>query len=173
MTRPSTIDVELTPAEGRILTWVGRQRFENARALERNFGLNPGKVGGGADYDIRGAHGEYAMSVGVNLFWRPTIGSIADKDVGGILQARCIANPKYDLRIKPKDLDDDPFVLVLQLSPLKYRLLGWMFAGEVKRNYPLRTDRGDPMHCAPQGDLHDMPSLMDWIARARVAELAP
>jgi hypothetical protein len=164
------IDVLLTKHESRICTWTGKQRDADAHAHNRDPGLGPGNDG--PECHIRGAHGEFATSIGCNLYWRPSIGLIHEKDVGGKIQTRCIDNPTYSLVVKPKDPDADPFVLVLQLSQLRYRLLGWRFGYEVKRDYPLRTDRRDPAHYCPQGDLYDMDLLLEWIATRRRAAAA-
>jgi hypothetical protein len=167
--RLTTIDVLLTEAESRIATWTGKQRRADAIANERDCGLGASSLVDDAGFHIRGAHAEYATSIALNLFWRPTIGLIHEKDVGGLVQVRSIDDPRFSLVVKPKDCDEDPFVLVLQLSRLEYRLLGWLFADQVKRDYPLRFDRGDPGHYAPNNQLNDMASLLDWIASARLA----
>jgi hypothetical protein len=160
------IDVELTEHESRICTWVGKQRYAYGRSTNRGRGLG---ASANADerYDVRGAHAEFAASIALNLYWRPNIGRLDRKDVGGLVETRSVDNPSFSLCIKPKDDDDDPFVLVLQLSPLCYRLQGWRFAGDVKRRYPLRTDRGDPAHFAILGELDGMETLLDWIANGR------
>jgi hypothetical protein len=162
-----TIGVGLTEHESRICTWTGKQRYADAIAHNRNGGLGPGNDG--SERHIRGAHGEYAASIALNLYWRPSIGLIGEKDVGALVQTRCIDDPRLSLVVKPKDPDADPFVLVLQLSPFEYRLLGWRFAGDVKAGYPLRTDRGDPAHYCPSDELDDMAALLEWIATRRVA----
>ena len=166
----SRFDVELTAAESRICTWVGRQRFHSARALERDFGLNPHDDDG---YDIRGAHGEYASAIALNLYWRPSIGRLRDKDVGGLVETRSIDADHLSLVVKPKDLDADPFVLVLCRPLTRCRLLGWLFAREVKARFPLRTDRGDPAHYAPISALNDMASLVVWLGDHVHLESAP
>jgi hypothetical protein len=162
------IDVGLTEHESRICIWTGKQRFADAQAHDRDCGLGPSATGG-PEFHIRGAHGEYAASIALNLYWRPSIGLIGEKDVGALVQTRCIDDPRLSLVVKPKDPDADPFVLVLQLSPLKYQLLGWRFARDVKAGYPLRPDRGDPAHYCPSDELDDMAPLLEWIATRRVA----
>jgi hypothetical protein len=156
------LDVELTAHESRILTWTGKQRYADACARNRDCGLGA-SANGGDEFHVRGAHAEYAASIALNLYWRPSVGLIHEKDVGGLVQTRSVTNPTFGLIVKPKDSDADPFVLVLQRSRLAYRMIGWLFAADVKTRYPLRTDRGDPAHFAPARELNDMDTLTDWI----------
>ena len=162
----SQMDVELTEHESRICAWVGKQRYADAVAHHREAGLGA-SANAGNEFHIRGAHAEFAASIFLNLYWRPCIGQLDQKDVGGLVQTRSVDNPTFSLCIKPKDADADPFVLVLQLSPLVYRMQGWLFAGDVKKRFPLRTDRGDPAHFGPLGELESMESLLGWVDKWR------
>jgi hypothetical protein len=160
------IDVELTKFEVRLCTVAGRERYINALENARNGGKGASRIFDGPHLHIRGCLGEYATSIGVNLYWRPAVGLIHQKDVGGLVQCRCVNNERNGLCIKPRDPDADPFVLVEQLDELNYRLVGWRFAQDVKAGYPLREDRGDPAHfCERQ--LDDMGLLLEWITARR------
>jgi hypothetical protein len=162
--------VHLTEHESRILTWTGKMRFANARANNRDAGLGSASaIDDSPEFHICGAHAEFAASIALNLYWRPCIGLIHEKDVGGKVETRSIKNRGFSLLIKPRDKDADPFVLVLQLAPLDYQLLGWRFAGDVKRDFPLRTDRGSPSHGCPPDKLDPMATLVEWLATRRAA----
>jgi hypothetical protein len=161
-------DVNLTENESRMCTWVGKMRHANAVEYARECGRGASATTtNGPELHILGAHAEYAASIALNLYWRPNVGLLKEKDVGGLVQVRSTRSSHYALTIKPKDHDADPFVLALQLSLQKYRMRGWLFAGDVKARFPLRADRGDPAHHAEAADLADMEGLLRWIEEKR------
>lgn len=157
--------IQLTEAEERICAWVGQQRYAHALATRRAAGLGPSAAWDGPALHIRGAKTEFAASVILNLSWRPTIGSIRDRDIGGLIEVRSTDLPHGRLIVKPQKPDDDdgavPYVLTL-ISGNVFRLCGWMFAG-VARRWPLLTGFGDPAHFVPQGALYLNAALREWI----------
>ena len=157
-------EVTLTSWESRICTWVGRQRYANAVALERDPGEGP--LHDTDVMDIRGAHCEFAASIMLNLYWRPMIGEIKGRDVGGLVEVRSTVLQWGRLIVKPKDVvksADAPFALVVADMPaLRFRFGGWMFARDAKA-WPLDSEHGDPAHYVEQEELSGRSSLLDWV----------
>jgi hypothetical protein len=148
----------LTHWESRICTFVGRQRYANANALERDPGEGPPHDND--RMDIRGAHCEFAASIMLNLYWRPSIGELKNRDVGGLVEVRSTVLGNGRLIVKPKDDDDAPFALILaDMDTLRFRFGGWMFARDAKA-WPLNSDHGDPAHYVEQAKLWPRSDLM-------------
>lgn len=161
-------EVTLTAWESRICTWVGKQRFANARELDREPGEGPPHIF--PEMDVRGAHCEFAASIMLNLYWRPTIGEIKGRDVGGLVEVRSTVLEMGRLIVKPKDVvksADVPFALVVaDMDALKFRFGGWMFARDAKA-WPLNPDFGDPAHYVDQDELNGRDILMAWLEGKR------
>jgi hypothetical protein len=152
--------VVLTPYEKRMCAWVGKHRWEHARAAGRDPGLGPTATAVDAYNDIRGAECEYAGSIMLNMYWRPTIGRIDTRDVGGLIEVRSGERINDRMIVKPNAVDEAPYALVLRLGS-GYHFKGWLFAKEAKL-LPLLTEHGDPAHFVPQKDLHNFASLRKW-----------
>lgn len=158
----------LTAEEERICTWVGRMRFRAARKANRNPGRGPSPEGD--HHNIRGAKCEYALSLIVNLYWRPNIGNIHGRDVGGLLETRTADLRRGRLIIKPRDIEKGaavPYCLISCLPGEPYRLLGWRLANEAKDLGQWLTEFGDPAFYIAQSDLRTPASLLEWIAQHR------
>lgn len=158
--------IVLTPAELRMTEWVGRQRHAHAIRCARDPGQGPSAVDPTPANHIRGARCEYAGSLILNLYWRPTIGEISRRDIGGLIDARSTVLPHGRLIIKPGDADV-PFILIATaLDKNQYDSPGWITAGEAKRRFPLLTQFGDPGHFVDQEVLWPLSELRAWIGRA-------
>ena len=154
--------VTLTSWESRICTWVGRGRYANADAFERDPGAGPSAACHDADFHIRGAHCEFAASIILNLYWRPTIGEIKARDVGGLVEVRSTVLCDGRLIVKPRDADA-PFVLIVaDMGDLWFRFGGWMWAADAKKA-PLNGEHGDPAHYVSQALLSSRATLMNWL----------
>jgi hypothetical protein len=160
--------VELTSYELRICAWVGKKRYEAAVEAHRNAGQGPSRDDHSPANHIRGAECEFSASILLNLYWRPTIGFIKSKDVGGLIEVRSTVLSYGRLIVKPDG--DGPFVLVIKENDSTFHWGGWMHA-EAAKKFPLTTDKGDPAHFVPQRYLSDMPSLLGWI-RSRPVQAA-
>jgi hypothetical protein len=154
--------VILTEAEIRLCAWVGRQRFLNARKLNRDPGLGPPHTTD--ENDIRGACSEFAASVLLNKCWRPRIGEICHPDVGGVVEVRSTVRENGRLIVKPSDKDDAPFVLIVaNMEARRFRFGGWAF-GRAAKNWPILSEFGDPAHFVPQSALSSRATLLAWLA---------
>jgi hypothetical protein len=160
--------VILTEYEGRLLTWVGRQRFANARRLNRDPGQGPPHTADGND--IRAAHSEFAASLLLNRSWRPTIGEICHPDVGDIVEVRSTDLENGRLIVKPNDKDDAPFVLILaDMEGLRFYFAGWML-GRAAKEWPTEYRYGHSAHYVPQSALSSRLSLVAWLALREAGE---
>jgi hypothetical protein len=156
-------EVTLTTWESRICAWTGKQRFLNAQELDRDPGLGPSQTCGDAEFHVRGAHCEFAASIMLNLYWRPNIGEIKNRDVGGLVEVRSTVLETGRLIVKPKDDDYAPFALIVaDMDALKFRFGGWMFARDATA-WPLNPDFGDPAHYVEQEFLSSYDSLREWL----------
>lgn len=155
----------LTSWESRMCTWVGKQRFANAKRLDRDPGLGPSTLSD--EHHIRGAHCEFAASIMTNLYWRPSIGELKSRDIGGLVEVRSTVRETGRLIVKPSDPDHAPFALIVaDMQALQFRFAGWLFAREAKA-WPLLTDHGDPAHFVEQSALRSRASLADMLMDAR------
>lgn len=153
------IIVALTEAELRIARWVGEQRYAHAIKHDRDPGEGPSKNVGDASYHIRGATCEMAGSFGLNVNWRPAIGQINQRDIGGAVDVRSTVFDGGRMCVRPADGDDTPMMLVVIETTHKYRLAGWRYARDAKRLPLVATGTGDRIHFVNQADL-----WLDWRA---------
>ena len=159
----------LTPWESRVCAWVGKQRFANARRLDRDPGEGPPHTDD--ERDIRGAHCEFAASILINRYWRPSIGEIDKPDVGGLVEVRSTILETGRLIVKPNDEDDAPFALVVaDMERLRFRFAGWMFARDAKA-WPLVIKHGDPGHYVDQSALASRSELLEWLHEQDMEEM--
>ena len=159
----------LTSCESKVCTWVGKQRFANARRLDRDPGEGPPHTTD--ERDITGAHSEFATSILVNRYWRPSIGEIDKPDVGGLVEVRSTILETGRLIVKPRDDDNAPFILIVaDMDRLRFRFAGWMFAREAKA-WPLITKHGDPGHYVEQSALLSRYELLEWLHEQDIEEM--
>ena len=159
----------LTPWESRVCAWVGKQRFADARRLDRDPGLGPSPFSD--ERHIRGAHCEFAASILLNRYWRPSIGEIDQPDVGGLVEVRSTILETGRLIVKPGEDDNAPFVLIVaDMDRLRFRFAGWMFARDAKA-WPLITKHGDPGHYVEQSALYSCSELLDWLHEQDIEEM--
>lgn len=147
--------VQLTEAERRIAKWVGEQRYDYALRTGRNPGNGPSRHNGGPHFHIRGACSEFAASIMLNLYWRPAIGQLDQRDVGGIVEVRSTELPHGRLLIKPGDTG--PHMLVVQINEHEYQSPGWLNAEDAQL-LPL-VQFGDAVHCVGQAALRPLKEL--------------
>lgn len=155
-------NVTLAREELRICAWVGKKRYEYATKTNRDPGLGSSATLEGAGNHITGAECELSGSIMVNMYWRPSIGQLDQKDVGGLIEVRSTALANGRLIVKPKD--DGPFVLVIKEGADRFRWGGWIMASNAKK-FPLTTKYGDPAHFVPQEELNNRKSLLLALGR--------
>lgn len=170
---PSRFEVQLTEAEIRIATWVGKQRYAEVVRNNRDPGKGPSATDATPNNHIRGAMAEYAASMAFNLFWRPVVFRMDQKDVGGIIDVRTTIIPTGRLIIKPNDIKKaphTPFVLVdcQEMDKGKFRMCGWRLSKEAPELTQLDSKHGDSAYYISKDKLHSNESLVDWVSVRRV-----
>lgn len=110
------------------------------------------------DLDIEGACGELALAKYLGVYWRSTVGRLDLPDVGRF-QVRTSRRDNASLLLRPKDEDEQIFVLVTGYSPT-YILRGWILAKNGKLEQYLRDPKTrGPAFFVPQGALVSMDQL--------------
>lgn len=152
------MEVTLLPHELTICEWVGKQRQKAAE--EGNYDKGEGS-GGTAAAHMHGAACEWAAAIALNRYWRPTIGRIKERDVGGLYEVRGTTLEHGHLLIKPKNYKDGhcPFILVINKWP-RFRLIGWYHSADAERLIPIEHRLGtDIAHWVKQSMLRDLNEL--------------
>jgi len=155
----------LTDAEDYIGTWVGteRRKFAVKNKLEPGGGATSRLAPDDATNDIMGAKGEYACSILLNLYWRPTIGQTDKPDVGGCIESRTTRRHKGHL-IVPPNYKNVPYVLMLELDRYNYKFLGWLHGSDVASRFKLENRNNAPAYWVPQSTpLWPYDDLLKWI----------
>ena len=151
------IEVNLTWPEIRFGAMVGITREAQDRE-EKKINSAQAKAEGGWDRHVMGALGEMAFAKWANIFWSGSLGDYHADDVGPY-QVRAIYGERHRLIIRPGDKDNKKFILVWDQTP-KYFLMGWQWAGNIKRKVFWENPNGrDPAFFVPQTALF---SMEDW-----------
>lgn len=168
-----TVTVELSKAERALAGFAGvmRQTKNTGRAHADGYG------GTGYGIHVEGALGEVAVAKYLNRYWVAVVDDFRalDGDVGARVQVRTntYTGPDPYLRVYPRDHDDHAFVLVVADDP-RYRLVGWAWGGEAKRDEwfsRLRADRPASYH-VPSEFLRPVETLDAAVPRSTWAEVA-
>lgn len=158
--------VHLTPFEEGTIGYCGSQRWKNARGNNRDAGQGTTRDAQDSENDRRGAKGEYALSILLNLYWRPTIGELRRRDVGGLIDCRTVENYEFCLFVKPADIKKGPkvpLVLMQQHDAYTYEAIGWIFPEDAPKLSELHTHTRDHAYLVRRGDLPDMDELRAWV----------
>ena len=106
---------------------VNRQISALYKRSPNAFGL----TNAGWSEQVEGACGEVAVAKFLGIFWNGSVNTYATPDLDGI-QVRTRSKDDYELIVRPKDSDDEIFVLVTGVCP-DFRIRGWMRGGSAKR----------------------------------------
>jgi hypothetical protein len=135
------IEVSLSWFEVEMAAFVGvRRRIEAAfRQERRDLQAAPNEIEPSSNWQthVEGAIGEYAVAKALHRHWS---GSINTYHVGGdvgMVQVRTRSRHGYELIVRPRDRDNDYFVLVTGLAP-KFRIQGWIRGADAKQASWLR-----------------------------------
>ncbi len=160
----------LSAAERDEGTKIGALRYLNARrkGAQHRAGF------GSREADERGGRCELGTAKILDQPWNVPFSTStarinAHADVGGY-QVRGMARPDGRLIIRPRDDDEQPFILALEsrhnlgdLVTVKIQLLGWAFAGAAKRDEwwwcPRRSEGANAAWFMPQSHLEAMKDL--------------
>jgi hypothetical protein len=147
---------------------VGKSRHFEAIAQGKhdNHGFRGER---GLEFHCIGAAGEYAAAKALGIPWERTINTFKLADLGTIIQVRTRPYKKgweQDLQVRPGDKDDEIFVHVVeQLSPLQFRVYGWLYGRDAKKTIAwTRPDRPNPVYYTPWVDLDTLQTLQEILA---------
>lgn len=116
----------------------------------------------GRDEDALGAFGEYAVSLVLNLAWRPVVADpwALAGDVGR-LQVRTRGPKGQCLLLHRSDDPDGIFVSVAQVDALTYNVCGWLRGrdGMAEEFWGNPFNTGRPAYWVPSGRLRPMDEL--------------
>jgi hypothetical protein len=156
--------VTLTRYELDITAFVGKRRELVYREghLPRGKGSSADNPDQAMRNNIRGAQSEFAASIALNLYWRPSIGDRRQPDVGGYVEVRSIEEQNHRLVVKKSDLlkchPSTPFVLVYTTWSEQFVVIGWCAAGRALEVGEPNTDR-DPLYFVNQASLEHLDLL--------------
>lgn len=148
-----TRDILFDKRDKQIATEVGVARFDASGHLKNNGGMFKS-----LEHDLQAAAAEYAFAFFSGLEWHTEVNRFEKPDVG-IWEVRNRWSHKKLLRIYPKDIEDQPYVLVTGKMPLM-RIVGWIWGREAKQDKywgQIEPER-EPMFYIPHADL----TPFDW-----------
>lgn len=145
--------VELTPSEMRFGASVGIERRLSALEHKRKdrYGKPKGDPWG---IDITSSMAELAVAKATGAYWFAHVGSADTElpgDVGN-LQVRSTGYATGCLVLHKADDDDAKFLLVIANAP-RFKIAGWMFGKDGKKEKYWKTEWERPCYLVPQDDL--------------------
>lgn len=145
--------VTLTDHELRLAAMSGVERRLSARNLDRKgaHGFNRDDFW---QIDIEGLCAEWAVAKALGVYYGPVVGHL-DTEEGDVLSNVQVRSTKYEsghLLIHKKDPDDHRYVLVCG-GDGHYRICGWLYAKDGKKDKYWKTHRGRSAYWIPQSDL--------------------
>lgn len=114
------------------------------------------------DSQMVSRQGEMAVAKYLNLFWSGMSDFIGAVDVGGENGAEVRTRRKfwYELIVHHRDQDTRPHVLVTTEAPPVFRLMGWCYGHQGKREQFWNDPAGNrPAFFVPQAELRPMAEL--------------
>ena len=161
------MDIKLTLEDITLAAQVAQQRNSSQREAGRADGLVKGSSLG---RDIQGAEAELAVSRALNLPWDGKWLPIPEWDQWkhhgndvGKLEIRSTDRATGRLILHPSDKDHSPYLLVLSHARPVYKLIGWVYGADGKRNEYWRTNVPRPCYMVPQEELKAMEELLDIV----------
>ena len=124
---------------------------------------------------IEGAAGEYVVAKVLDRYPSGLVfgGSYVVADVGDRIHVRTRTKDHYDLIVRDRDPDDEPFVLVTGHAP-RYTVRGWIYGRDAKREDWRQTYGGGvPAYFVPQSALRPLPDRRNASAKGGVGPSPP
>ena len=122
-------EVELHPLELTVAANTGITRRVKSR--EDHRADTPMKQGTEWQNDICGAIAEMALAKALNVYWVPSVDTFKLPDIGTNLQVRSTTLERGKLIVRPRDSDDEIYVLGIEKTPL-VSFKGWMYGKDAK-----------------------------------------
>lgn len=150
--------IDLTPGEAYLAATAGLMRQFNAETKGKK--PNWGQQSNWNDH-INGAIYEMVVAKHYKLFWAGGL-KTGDDDVQG-LEVRGSAYREARLPLHPTDKDNSPYIFVVKLSAWKFKICGWVYGKEGKRQELWEDPTGKKRHAywVPQDQLKSIDSL-EW-----------
>jgi len=141
--REAWVTVALTKAEVFQASMVGVCRHVASMFKKRNLLKYPQFTEGWVK-EIEGACSEAAVAKHFDLWWRMSVNEFFGGDIGGKLQVRWVPEQeRQSLILRPKDRNDDLFVLVTGAAP-NMEPLGWILGADGRKIGKPFTHGGGP-----------------------------
>lgn len=157
--------IALDPAEAQYLEVVAGLRHSRHLGRTNTQSLTPGHTDGGRDEDPSGIYGEYAVSLYLNVGWRPVVENpfVMLSDIGveaHRIQVRTTMGAR-NTHLILHTVDDDRaiFVLARRISPLSVSVDGWVYGHEGKNRQWWNTTLRSPCFFVPGEALRPMGTL--------------
>ena len=118
------------------------KRISSIRAgTSDDYGWGGDHQGDAWTREIEGAAAEIAYAKFRNQYWSASVDKVGSPDVGKRVQVRCCPFRGKNLLIRPRDSDEDIFVLVVGRSPV-FQIQGWIKGRDGKREEWKRSPNG-------------------------------
>lgn len=151
-------EITLTQSDIDWATSVGAMRESESKrmGLPQRHGCSDEKS---KSVHIDGAMGELAAARAIGVEWQASVNTFKNGGDVGAWQVRTRSSHYFDLIIRDNDRDDDVFILVTGTCP-KYRVVGWIRAGDGKQKRWVKTHGGrPPAYFVPQSELNSLDLL--------------
>ncbi len=113
---------------------------------------------------VEGAAAEMATAKVFGWYWSGSVNTFQDADIGKRVQVRWRSKPNYELIVRPRDKDEDFFILVRGQSP-RYEIVGGILGRDAKRDEWLQTYGGrQPAHFVPDSALCSVDEMAGAVA---------
>jgi hypothetical protein len=145
--------VQLTPMELEVGAMVGMHRqMESVLAGRANQHGYKGEHEW--EINIQGALAELAFSKYANWYWAAPVNTFSAPDCGKNVQVRWRSQFDWDLIIRPKDDDEQIYVLVVGTAPT-FKVCGWIRGRDGKKKEYEKCHGGrPPAYFVPQSALN-------------------
>ena len=146
MARASVVTLNRLEVEVATVVGTARQRRASEQGFRERSHVSTDKRLG---LDVQGAAAELAASKYLRLVWNfGCEGAKEEADLYPNVEVRTTRHLGGRLIVRPQDIDDRPYVLVVGELPT-FRVVGWAYGHEAKREEP----RADGSHWLPQSGL--------------------
>jgi len=161
------VEVELEWFEIAMASDIGVRRQIEAMRVNKKpaYGYRDGsKTQDEWEIHIQGACGECVVAKHCKMFWNGSVNTFKLPDLGCKIQVRTRRKHSYDLLVRPREPDNDIYILVTGVIGSYTKSLtirGWCWGHEAKANPNWLHDYGNrpAAYFVPADTLHDMEEL--------------
>jgi hypothetical protein len=122
-----------------------------------------------------GSLAERIAAKALGIYWPSAFNNFAEADLPHNVEVRLIGVPHYGLRVYPRNDDSRRVIGVViprgEERALRYRVAGWILAGDAKREeWSLAPHGRPPMFAVPQDQLRPVGELQEIVAEELLAQ---